>query len=155
MVLLVERYSGPNPVALAVFGLLAVFSFNRVVRLSNGVFVSAIPMVAIASVVAFVSHDAPVGALAFGALCVKLGTLRAGGWCWIGLNAGQIGFSSLAAALVYAPLARVFPPSLPGALLVVIPIAVVYIVVSWSILLLSYAIELRRLPIDVLRDLLP
>jgi hypothetical protein len=153
--LLVARYSEPDAGALVLFSLLAVFSFNRVVRLSNGVLVSAIPMVAIASVVVFMSHDAPLGVLVVGAVTVNLATLRGGGWGWIGLNAGQIGLSALAAALVYAPISRLLPTSLPGALLVVVPIAVVYIVVSWSILLLSYAIELKRVPIDVLRDLLP
>lgn len=156
-VLLAVRYSSPDPGALAVFAVLAVFSFNRVVRLPNGVLVSAIPMVSIAAVVVFESRNAPVGALAVGALGVfNLSMLRrAGGWGWMGLNAGQNGFSSLAAALAYAPLARLFPSSLPGALAVVVPIAFVYVVVSWSILLLSYAIELKRVPRAVLRDLLP
>ena len=155
-ILLVARYSTPDTGALVVFSVLAVFSFNRVVRLPNGVLVSAIPMVAIAAVVVFESRDAPVGALAVGAFgAVNLSTLRGGGWGWLGLNTGQIGFSSLAAALVYAPLSRLFPTSLPGALLVVLPIAVVYIVVAWSILLLSYAIELKQVPREVLRDLLP
>jgi HD superfamily phosphohydrolase YqeK len=155
-VLLVARYSAPDPGAFAVFAVLAMFSFNRVVRLPNTLLVSAIPMVLIAGVVVFMAHDAPVGALAVGAFgAVNLATLRAGGWGWIGLNAGQIGFSSLAAALVYSPLSRLFPAALPGALGVVVPIAVVYIAVAWSMLLLSYAIELKRVPREVLRDLLP
>jgi HD superfamily phosphohydrolase YqeK len=154
-VLLAVRYSEPDPGALLVFSLLVVFSANRFVRLS-GVLVSAIPMVLIAAVVVFEAHDAPVGALAVGALgAVNLATMRGGGWGWLGLNAGQLGVSTLAAALVYAPLSRLFPATLPGALGVVVPIAVVYIVVAWSMLLLSYAIELQRVPSEVLRDLLP
>jgi len=154
-VFLVERYSAPEPGAFAVFAVLAVFSFNRVVRLPNTLLVSAIPMVLIAAVVVFVAEDAPAGALAVGAIgAVNLATLRSGGWGWIPLNAGQMGFASLAAALVYAPLSRLFPASLPGALGVVVPVAVVYIVVAWSMILLSYAIELKRVPREVLRDLL-
>ena len=107
-------------------------------------------MVAIAAVVVFMSHDAPAGALIVGMLgAVNFSALRGGGWGgwgWFGLNAGQIGFSSLAAALAYAPLSRAFPDALPGALGVVVPIALVYIAVAWSILLLSYTIELRRVP---------
>jgi len=157
--LLVARYSAPEPGALVLFSALAAFSFNRVVRLPNTLLVSAVPMVAIAAVVVFMSHDAPAGVLIVGALgAINFSTLRKGGWGgwgWFGLNAGQIGFASLAAALAYAPLSRAFPSALPGALGVVVPIALVYIAVAWSILLLSYAIELRRVPHEVLRDLLP
>ena len=157
--LLVARYSAPDPGALVLFSALAAFSFNRVVRLPNTLLVSAVPMVAIAAVVVFMAQDAPAGALIVGALgAVNFSALRRGGWSgwgWWGFNAGEIGFASLAAALAYAPLSRAFPAALPGALGVVVPIALVYIAVAWSILLLSYAIELRRVPHEVLRDLLP
>ena len=119
------------------FSVLAVFSFNRVVRLPNSMLVSAIPMVAIAAVVVFATHDAPAGALAVGALgAVNFATLRGGGWGWIALNAGQIGFPSLAAgAACTRRCLDSFPEDLPGALGVVVPIAVVYIVVAWSMIL--------------------
>jgi HD superfamily phosphodiesterase len=66
-----------------------------------------------------------------------------------------VGFSALAAAAVYAPLSRSLPSSLPGALGVVLPAAVAYVVVAWTMLLLSYAIELGRVPREVLVDLWP
>ena len=67
------------------FSVLAVFSFNRVVRLPNSMLVSAIPMVAIAAVVVFVTHDAPAVCSwsAPSARC-NFATLRGGGWGWIG-----------------------------------------------------------------------
>jgi hypothetical protein len=155
-VILLLRYPSPDPSALLILSLLALFSSNRVVRLPNGVLVSALPMVAIAAVVVFGSHNAPAGALIVGLFgVVNIATVRGGGWGWLGLNAGQVGFSVLAAALVYAPLSRYFPTALPGALSVVLPVAVAYVAVAWSMLLLSYAIELRRVPSEVLRDLLP
>jgi hypothetical protein len=155
VVLLVVRYSAPDPGALALFSVLAAFSFNRAVRLSNGVVVSAVPMVAMAAVVVFAPHDAPAGALVVGIFgAANLTTLRHGRG-WFALNAGEMGFASLAAALVYAPLARALPSSLPAALGVVVPVAVAYISVAWSMLLLSYAIELRRIPHEIFRELLP
>jgi HD superfamily phosphohydrolase YqeK len=155
-VFLALRYSPPEAGALIVFSLLVLFSANRAVRLPNGVHVSAIPMVAIAAVVAFASHDAPAGALVVGVLgAIYIPTLRQGGWGWLALNGGQFGFSSLAAAVVYAPLSRSLPSSLPGALGVVLPVAAAYVAVNWSMLLISYAIELRRVPREVLLDLWP
>jgi HD superfamily phosphodiesterase len=155
-VLLVERYSAPDAGALLMFSLLVLFSANRVVRLPNSLHLSAMPMVVIAAVVVFSAQDAPVGALVVGVLgVIYLPTLRGGGWGWLALNGGQVGFSALAAAAVYAPLSRSLPSSLPGALGVVLPAAVAYIVVAWTMLLLSYAIELGRVPREVLLDLWP
>jgi len=125
-----------------VFAVLAMFSFNRVVRLPNTLLVSAIPMVLIAGVVVFMAQER--AGRCTRSRCVRRGQLRDAARRRVGMDRAQRRSDRLLLAGGRARVradVRLFPAALPGALGVVVPIAIVYIAVAWSLLLLSYAIE--------------
>jgi HD superfamily phosphodiesterase len=148
------RDGAPDLPALAVFGGLMVFSAHRDVRLPNGVHVSPLFMVSMASIVAFTDDGSLLGPLvvgAAGALVVGAGSA----WRWIPFNAAGHGLPALAAAAVAYAFPRSVALELPTALGVLCLAASAYVVVAWSILVGSYVLEDGRAVRDVLVELLP
>jgi HD superfamily phosphodiesterase len=144
----------PNLAVLALLSGLIVFSMNRAVRLANNVVVSPISMVTVAAVVIFGADNAVLGVAivaALGSLYVPL--FHRDRWGWIPFNAGMQGLAAIATGFVYLGLADRFSTALPVALIPILLATAVYVIVSWAILLGSYAVELKAVPEDVIRGL--
>src|SRR5438552_4313568 len=76
-------------------------------------------------------------------------------WGWLPFNAGLSSLSFLAAALVYGMLPSATTGSALFFVLMAIPAAFAYMVVAWSLLLLSYVVEGTSSWREVLGGLLP
>ncbi len=150
------REGRPELAPLLVFCLAMSFSSHRDVPLANGVFVSPIPMVAMASVVVFTASHSRLGPMIVGAAAgVLLPDFARGRWGWIPFNAASCGFAALAAAAVNEALPRSWPSSVGTALISVTACAIAYVLVSWTVLVLSYIVEEGRNPRSVLAELAP
>ena len=146
---------GVPPLApVAVFGGLLVFTRHRDVTLPNGAFVSAGVMVVMGAAVVFVAEDALAGAAIVGLLHgVYLPSLNKRSWGWVPFNAG---ITSIALVLAAAVLQlTTTDAAMPLDLLNVIPPAIVFAAVSWSLIALSYRVEQGTVPREVLREFVP
>jgi HD superfamily phosphohydrolase YqeK len=153
---LASREGMPPVAALVVFAALMSFSSHRHVRLPNGVFVSAVPMVTMASVVVFGHEHSLLGALVVGSAgALYLPSFNRGSWGWIPFNAAGFGFAGLAAVAVNSSVPFFQSSGVPAGLLGVCLSAMAYVAVSWTVLILSYVLEEGRSPLSVLAELAP
>jgi len=140
----------PSAESVLIFGVLAVFSANRAVRLPNGISLSPGLMLCMAAIVAFDEQGALVGAALIGALGVlRIQHFKRGLWPWLPFNAGITSLACVAAAILYGAM----PASLP--VLAVVPAAVAFVAVSWTLLVVSYAVEEGRVPRALVLELGP
>jgi hypothetical protein len=132
----------PSAGALFVFGGLVVLTAQMPVRLNPGVTLSPGFMVCMASIVVFRSEHSLLGVM----LVCAVTTLRPisfskASWGWLPFNAGLSAFAYLAAALVYGVLPSATKGSALYSVAMVLPAALAYLLVAWTLLLLSYVIE--------------
>lgn len=146
----------PHAGAVAVFGALVLLTAQLPVRLRGGVFLSPGLMVCMAAIVVFRDEHSLLGAL----IVCSLAYLRAvhfhkASWGWLPFNAGLSALSFLAAALTYDLLPSATKVSAIYSVVVVLPAALAYLAVAWSLLVLSYAVEGTSSWRQVLAELLP
>jgi HD domain len=155
--LILARSEGlPEIGAVIVLGALVALTAQLPVILRDGVFVSPGLMVCIAAIVIFRDQHSLLGAILVCSLVgIRLGRVSRHTWGWLPFNAGLSALAFLAAALVYG----VLPPATSGSpmysVIVVLPVAVVYLSVVWTLLLLSYVVEGASSWREVLVELLP
>jgi hypothetical protein len=146
----------PDWAPLLVLCVTMSFSSHRDVPLANGVFVSPLPMVAMASVVVFRADNSLLGPLIVGAAAgIYLPSFARERWGWIPFNAAICGFAALAAAAVNAALPQSKSSSVFAALVCVCAAGAAYVLVSWTVLALSYVVEEGRGVRSVLAELAP
>jgi hypothetical protein len=151
MVVLAVREGLPPAAALISFSVVVVFSAHRRVYFPNGVHVSPAFMVSMAAIVVFVHWHSLAG-------CVLIGILSAfyfpgfarSTWQWFPFNAGITGLAMLAGGTAYGHLPSQAREAMPGAILGVIPVAIICVAVSGSLLALSYVVETGRVEREVL-----
>lgn len=135
----------PAIVPLVVLGALAMLSEHQRVAIPGGVAISAGFMVGMTAIVVFRAHDAPLGAIAVGAVMgVYLGHLRRGRRGWIAFNASSCALGYAAAAGAYWAVPRSFTERLPIGVLAAVPAALAVVVVEAGVVALSFWIEERR-----------
>ena len=155
--LLLARSEGLPPAgAVVVFSGLVVLTAQLPVQLRRGVFLSPGLMVCMAAIVVFRNEHSLLGAL----LVCSLAYLRPvhfsrAAWGWLPFNAGLSALAFLAAALVYGALPSATTVSPLFSVVVVLPAALAYLAVAWTLLLLSYIIEGTSSWREVLAELLP
>jgi HD superfamily phosphodiesterase len=146
----------PETTAVVLLGGLYVFCHHRSVKLPTGVSVSPGLIVIMASLVVFQGEGRGLlaGAAVIGLLNgIDISCCNRRSWMWIVFNGGVTGVAVFAAALVFQPLPT--DARMPWMLLEVVPPAVVFTAVAWSFIVLSYVIEQRRAPREVVEDLVP
>jgi hypothetical protein len=154
--ILLFRDGSPSLKTLVVFGLLIGFAAQLPVSLRNGVSVSPGFFVCMAAIVVFVAEGSLAGAAIVCALAdVHIVDFRRDRWAWIPFNAGLSALSFLAAAAVLAASHVSQVSSTPLAALGMVPSALAYVAVAWSLLVLSYMREGTRRPREVIAELLP
>ena len=146
----------PGVVPLVVLCGAMSFSRHRSVPLTNGVFVTPLPMVVMASVVVFTAEHSLLGPMLVGAAAgIHLPDFTSGRRGWIAFNAASCAFAALAAAAVNAALPSSWSAAVDTALISVCACSVAYVLVSWTVLVLSYVVEEGRGPRSVLMELVP
>jgi HD-GYP domain-containing protein (c-di-GMP phosphodiesterase class II) len=145
----------PQLGALAVLGALVVLSAQLPVKLRDNAFISPGLMICMAAVVIFREQHSLLGVT----LVCSLGDLRPfhlskASWGWLPFNAGLSALAFLAAALVYGALPSATTGSAVFSVLIVLPAALVYLAVAWTLLLLSYVVEGTNSWREVLAELL-
>jgi HD-GYP domain-containing protein (c-di-GMP phosphodiesterase class II) len=155
--LFLEHSEGfPNPGALAIFGALVVLTAQLPVRLRGGVFLSPGLMVCMAAIVVFRDDHSLLGAtLVCSLVYVRPVHFSRAAWGWLPFNAGLSALAFLAAALVYGVLPSATTGSAVYSAAMVVPAALAYLAVAWTLLLLSYAVEGTSSWREVLGELLP
>lgn len=135
----------PAWAAIAVFGVLLVFSEQRQVELPGGGAMTPGLMVGVAAIVVSGETGALAGPLLVGAAGgLYLPALRSGRRGWIALNGATVALSMLAAAAVEAPLHDAIRESVPWALLAALPIALACVSAGALLVTISYWVEERR-----------
>jgi hypothetical protein len=148
---LAVREGLPPAAALISFSLVVVFSSHRRVFFSATESVSPAFMVSMAAIVVFVHWHSLAGCLLIGMLSsLYVPGLTRSSWPWFPFNAGITGLATLAAGAAYAHLPGQAHPGVPAAILGAIPVAIVCMAVSGSLLVLSYIVETGRVERDVL-----
>ena len=138
------------------FAILVAFTAHLPVGLPGGVSVSPGLFVCMAALVVFVSKGSLLGAAAVCSLAlVHVNDFRRDRWGWIPFNAGLSFLSFLAAAAVLGLTRAVEIAATPLAVLAMVPSAVAYLVVAWTLITLSYLCEGTRQPREVLEGLVP
>ncbi len=151
MVVLAVGEGLPPAAAIISFSLVVVFSAHRRVYFPNGVHVSPAFMVSMAAIVVFVHHHSLAGCVLIGILsALYLPGFTRSSWGWFPFNAGITGLAMLAGGTAYAHLPTQARDVMPGAILGVIPVAIICVVVSGSLLVLSYVVETGRVEREVL-----
>ena len=154
--ILFAREGSPQLVSLFVFGSLIAITAHLPVVLRKGVCVSPGLLVGMAAIVVFDSQHSLLGAALVGSLTqVRILDFRKDRWGWVPFNAGLSFLSYLAAATVLTVSHASSLQSTPLAVLVMAPAALAYMVVAWSLIVLSYRCEGTRSPREVLAELLP
>lgn len=130
---------------LVVLGALALLSEHQRVVLPNGVGVSAGFIVGMTALVVFRAYDAPLGAIAVGALMgvhVRHAGRRRRGWIAFNAASCALGYAAAAGAywLVPVSVARRFPAGVLSA----VPAALAVVVVEALVVALSFWVEQRR-----------
>jgi hypothetical protein len=144
----------PPPLALVVFGGLAVFGAQRRVRFPSGVHLSPAFLLVITSTAVFVDVHAIAGGMVTAMLsAVWFPGLRRGAWGWVPFNAGVSGIAVLAGSGVYSALPQEFHARVPLIIVAVVPTALAVTLVSGILLALSFVVELGEIPKDVLSDM--
>jgi hypothetical protein len=141
----------PPAAALVSFSLVAVFSAHRRVAFANGVSVSPAFMVVMAAVVVFMHWHSLAGCMVVGILsALYIPTLTRGSWGWFPFNAGMTGLAMLASGAAYDQLPLHARETMPLAIISLIPVAIVFVLMTGSLLVLSYFIETGRVEREVL-----
>jgi hypothetical protein len=138
---------GPAPdlAALAILGALSVFAANTSVELPNDSALSASFMLCLASVVVFHDNAEYLGPLIVGAAAgLYIPHLREREWRKVLFNAGCLGLSALAAAVVYSIVPQNVLASVPGELAAAIPAALTYSLVNFALLTCVLSLQTRR-----------
>jgi hypothetical protein len=146
----------PEWETVLIFGMLAIFSAHRMVRLPNGISLSPGFMICVAAIVACAPEGALLGPAIVGALgVVRVAHFKRGLWPWLPFNAGITSLAAVAAAIVYDVMPPGLTGELPAALVAVVPAAFAFVAVSWSLLVVSYAVEEGTVPRALVRELGP
>ena len=154
--ILFAREGSPQLVTLLVFGALIAVTAHLPVVLRKGVCVSPGLLVGMAAIVVFDSQRSLLGVALVGSLTqLRVSDFRKDRWGWVPFNAGLSFLAYLAAAAVLTLSHASSLTSTPVAVLVMVPAALAYIVVVWSLIVLSYLCEGTRSPREVLAELLP
>jgi HD superfamily phosphodiesterase len=154
--ILLAREGAPPLKELIVFAILIAFTAHLRVTLPGGVSVSPGLFVGMAALVAFASKDSMLGAAAVCSLMlVHVNDVRRNRWGWIPFNAGLSFLSFLAAAVVLRLTQAVDITATPLAVLAMVPSALAYLVVAWTLITLSYVCEGTQRPREVLEGLVP
>jgi HD superfamily phosphodiesterase len=144
------REPAPDVAPLVLFGAVVIFSSHRRVRFPNGVHVSPAFMVLMASIVVFHDRGGLFTPTLLGILsALYLPSFTRKTWGWIPFNAGITGIALLAAAAAYDLFPAGTGASPARALLSVVPPALADVGVAWTLLALSYFVEDRRIPREV------
>ena len=142
--------------AMLLFGGLAAVTAQRQVRLSTQVSLSPGFLVCMAAIVVSVAHGSLLGAMLVGALSnFRIDQLGRGRRGLLPLNMACAALAFLAAAAAYSAWHVGLNRSLAIALIAVVPAALAYLVVVWTLLILSYVVEGSRPWREVLSELLP
>ncbi len=150
-VILAVREGLPPAAAILSFSLVVVFSAHRRVYFPNGVAVSPAFMVSMAAIVVFVSWHSLAGCMLIGILsALYVPGFTRSTWAWFPFNAGITAPAMLAGGVAYAHLPMRFRDVMPWAIVGVIPVAVICVLVSGSLLVGSYVVETGRVERDVL-----
>jgi hypothetical protein len=114
----------PSPVPLLVFGFLFAVAENRCVFFTKDVAMSASFMLAMAAVIVFGPSGSIVGPVIVG-MCgsLYLPQIRTRRWPILLFNAGNFGFATLAAAVVYTAVPQSLTGTMTGQLLAAVPTA--------------------------------
>ena len=154
--ILLVRDGSPPLGELILFAILVAFTAHLPVGLPGGVSVSPGLFVSMAALVAFTSKGSLLGAAAVCSLrpCTSV-TFGRERWGWIPFNAGLSFLAFLAAAAVLSLTRAVDIAATPLAVVAMVPSAVAYLVVTWTLITLSYLCEGARRPREVLEGLVP
>jgi len=143
-----ERTQAPGRqtwIAVAVFGMLVVYSEHRHVSLPGGGALTPGLMVSVAAIVVCGEERALLGALVVGASAgIYVPALRRGRRGWIAFNGATIALATTAAAAVEAPLHTPIRESATLAALAALPIALASVSASALLVTMSYWFEERR-----------
>jgi HD domain len=144
----------PRAAPLLILGALAVVSVHREVPLPSGAYLSPSYMIMLASIVVFREQHSIMGAVIVGMVCgLYVPTLTRRSWGWIPMNAGMWGLAQLAAALAYSAMPNGGTKSVLVGIASIIPPALALALVGLGFLVLSYLIEERRVPEQILLQL--
>jgi hypothetical protein len=145
-------YEGlPPAAALIAFSIVVVFSAQRRVTFPSGVSVTPAFMVSMAAIVVFVSYHSLAACILVGLLSdLYLPNVTRKSWGWIPFNSGMIGLAMLAGGAAYAHLPEHAREVMPAAIIGAIPVALICVMVSGSLLVLSYLVETGHVERDVL-----
>ena len=142
--------------AVLLFGGLAFFTAQRPVSLSTKMTLSPGFMVSMAAIVVSVAHGSLLGAMLVGAvsnlLVEQFGRGRRG---WLPFNTACASIAFLAAAAAYSVWHLPVRGNIAIALVAVVPAVIAYLVVMWTLLILSFVIEGSSPWRDVLAELIP
>ncbi len=151
MIVLALREGLPPTAALISFSVVVVFSAQRQVTFPSGVSVTPAFMVSMAAIVVFVDAHSLAGCVLIGILStLYIPNATRSSWGWIPFNCGVIGLAMLAGGVAYSHLPAHARSVMPGAILLVIPVAVICVLVSGLLLVLSYVVEVGRVERNVL-----
>jgi hypothetical protein len=141
----------PPAEALIVFSIVVVFSAQRRVTFPSGVHVSPAFMVSMAAIVVFVSYHSLAGCVLVGLLAnLYVPNFTRQSWGWIPFNCGVIGLAMLAGGAAYSQLPEQAREVMPGAIIGLVPVAIICVMVSGSLLVLSYLVETGHVEREVL-----
>jgi hypothetical protein len=148
---LARNNPAPELGPLLVLGGFAVYCAHRKVRLPNGTDISPGFMVSMTAIVVFRAEGSLVGAVLVAAAAgLSVHALSRKTIGWIPFNVGLTALGVMCAAVAYAAIPASFTLQMPDALLAALVPAVVYSVVGWVLVVLSYAVEQRHVPREVM-----
>ena len=151
MVVLAVREGLPPAAALVSFSIVVVFSGHRRVSFLNGVSLSPSFLVDMAAVVVFTHGHSLAGCILIGMLsALYFPNFTRQTWAWFPFNAGIYGLSMLAGGALFEQLPVHGREIMPTAIVGDMSFAIAFVVVSGSLLVLSYVVELGRVERGVL-----
>jgi hypothetical protein len=143
----------PDPLGLVIFGSLVLFTSRLPVHLTDGLVVSPGFMVSMSAMVVFTEQGSLLGVLLTCSLNIDSADLSKERWGWIPFNVAVTALAYGSAAVAYSVLPRVMTESMPVAIAAAIPVTLAYLVVAWTLIITSYAVEGVRPWREVLADL--
>jgi HD domain len=145
MVVLAVREGLPPAAAAVSFAVVVVFSAHRRVSFPNGVHVSPAFMVEMAAIVVFMHFHSLAGCILIGMLSpLYFPSFTRATWGWMPFNSGITGLAMMAGGAAYSQLPLRAREVMPTAIAGDISIAIAFVAVSGSLLVLSYVVETGR-----------
>lgn len=149
--LLAAHGDNPRLAPLLILGGFAVYCANRVVLLPNGTGVSPGFMISMTAIVVFRAQGSLAGpVLVAAASGVSVRGLSRKTWGWLPFNSGLTALGVLGAAAAFRAVPSGLTVHMPAAFFAALVPALVYSVIGWVLVVLSYAVEQRHVPREVM-----